>query len=77
MDTDKNVHVASERAKLEFLTVADVAAWLKLPKGTVTRLLHGGQLAGVYFGTRAGWRLRPEDVAAYVARNRQGEETQA
>lgn len=52
-----------ERAR--FLTVAEVAAQLRVSTMTVYRLLKAGQLASVRVGK--SYRVREEDVDRYLA----------
>ena len=54
------------------LTVADVAAQLKVPEQAVRRWLREGRLGGMRLGgTKAGWRIAPSDVARFVEESRQ------
>jgi excisionase family DNA binding protein len=60
------IHLPStshERAR--FLTVAEVAAQLRVSTMTVYRLLKAGQLASVRVGK--SYRVREEDVDRYLA----------
>ena len=54
---------ASPRAR--FLTVAEVAAILRVSTMTVYRLIKAGELPSVRVGK--SYRLREDDVDAYVA----------
>jgi excisionase family DNA binding protein len=47
-----------------FLTVAEVARYLRVSNMTVYRLINGGQLAAVRVGR--GYRIREEDVTRYL-----------
>lgn len=49
----------------EYMTAREVAALLRLPERTVSRLLNSGQLPGIYAGTQEGWRVRREDVLSF------------
>ncbi len=49
----------------EFLTVAEVAALLRMPEPTIRRMLKDGRLPGIYGGTRGGWRIRRADLATW------------
>ena len=49
----------------EYLTVADVAALLKLSEKTVYRLAQRGELPG--FKAGGSWRFRRRDVDAWAA----------
>lgn len=54
------------------LTVADVAAQLKVPEQAVRRWLREGRLGGMRLGgTKAGWRIAPSDVERFVQESRQ------
>lgn len=49
----------------EYLTVADVAALLKLSEKTVYRLAQRGALPG--FKAGGSWRFRRQDIDAWTA----------
>lgn len=51
---------------VEYLTVSEVAAILRMPERSVLRLLKEGRLPGAYGGTRAGWRIRRSDVETWT-----------
>jgi excisionase family DNA binding protein len=53
--------------KDEWLTVAEVAAALRLHPDTVRRLLRRGQLKGSFIGGRGGYRIAASDVEAFMA----------
>lgn len=54
------------------LTVADVAAQLKVPEQAVRRWLRDGRLEGIRLGgTKAGWRIEPSAIARFIEQNRQ------
>ena len=54
------------------LTVNDVADRLRLSVFTVRELLKDGRLRGFRFGgTKAGWRVTEEDLAAFIAAARE------
>ena len=46
MATEPEIHLA----QVQFLTVAEVAAMMRVSKMTVYRLVHGGELAAVRVG---------------------------
>jgi excisionase family DNA binding protein len=50
---------------LEFLTVAEAAALVRLPERTISRMLKTGKLPGIFAGTRNGWRIRRDDLMAW------------
>ncbi len=54
-----------DHAKARFLTVAEVAALLRVSNMTVYRLISGGELAAVRVGK--SYRLREDDVDRYLA----------
>lgn len=49
-----------------WLTVADVARRLDVTEETVRRLLRRGELPGMRISRRSGWRVRAEDVDAFI-----------
>ncbi len=51
----------------EFMTVAEVAARMRVSKMTVYRLLHGGDLPAVRVGR--SFRVREEDVDEYLRKS--------
>ena len=55
----------SEHARARFLTVAEVAALLRVSNMTVYRLISGGQLAAVRVGK--SYRIREDDIDKYLA----------
>ncbi len=48
------------------LTVEDVAKRLRMGPETVRRYLRSGELKGIRFGYKAGWRVTEEDLAAFI-----------
>ncbi|GAA2009916.1 MULTISPECIES: helix-turn-helix domain-containing protein [Nocardioides] len=50
-----------------FLTVAEVAAMMRVSKMTVYRLVHNGDLAAVRVGR--SFRVREEDANEYIRRS--------
>ena len=58
--------MAQLSAQARFLTVAEVAAIVRVSTMTVYRLIKAGDLAAVRVGK--SYRLREEDVDAYLAR---------
>ena len=57
--------VSQSHERARFLTVAEVAAQLRVSTMTVYRLLKAGQLASVRVGK--SYRVREEDVDRYLA----------
>ena len=51
---------------VEWLTVEEVAARLRVTPRTVRGWLQDGRLSGRNIGGRAGWRVRQEDVDAFM-----------
>jgi len=51
----------------KFLTVAEVAAMMRVSKMTVYRLVHSGELAAVRVGR--SFRVKKEDVDEYLRRS--------
>ena len=51
----------------EFYTVKEVAALLRVHPVSVGDWLRAGELRGVAFGGRTGWRIEAEDLEAFVA----------
>jgi len=65
------------RESAALLTVADVAARLRVPPDRVRAWLKSGQLAGIRLGgRRTGWRITPAAVDAMLTALRQGVERQ-
>ena len=52
------------------LTVEDVAERLQVNEQTVRRWLREGELTGVPFGGRTGWRISEADLQAFLDRRR-------
>lgn len=50
------------------LTVAEVATRFGVGEPTVRRWIAAGELPALCLGGRAGYRIRPEDVAAFERR---------
>ena len=57
------------------LTVDQVAERLQVNEYTVRRWLREGQLEGVPFGGRTGWRVKEKDLQAFLDRRREQGET--
>lgn len=51
-------------SEAKFLTVAEVAAMMRVSKMTVYRLVHGGDLPAVRVGR--SFRVREEDANEYI-----------
>ena len=50
----------------EWLTVAEVAALLRLHPETIRRFLRRGELVGHDFGGRGGYRIRRVDLDRFI-----------
>ena len=57
----------SEQPERDWLTVAQVAAWLQVHEETVRRWIREGHLPVLNLGKKAGYRLRPADLDAFIA----------
>ncbi len=55
------------------LTVDQVAERLQVNEQTIRRWLREGELTGVPFGGRTGWRIGEEDLQAFLDRRRMAE----
>ena len=53
-------------------TVEEIAERLKVTEQTVRRWLRDGSLIGRNFGGRTGWRIREQEVNAFLARSPEG-----
>ena len=74
--TSEPVGVTQSLSRLgEILTPNEVAAYLKVPKKTVYKLLQSGELAGFKAGKH--WRVARDDLGAWIASKSQknGERT--
>lgn len=49
------------------MTVGDVAEMCQVHRKTVTRAIWSGRLRAARLGARGAYRLRPDDVAQWVA----------
>jgi excisionase family DNA binding protein len=49
-------------------TVEEIAERLKVTDQTVRRWLKNGELVGTNFSGRTGWRIREQDVNAFLAK---------
>jgi len=54
-------------SEVKFLTVAEVAAMMRVSKMTVYRLVHGGELPAVRVGR--SFRVAQEDVDEYLRKS--------
>ncbi len=53
---------------MELLTVDEVAQILKLSPYTIREMLKDGRLQGVKMSKRGQWRIRREDLEAYLGK---------
>ena len=51
----------------EWLTVKDVATYLKVAEETVRRWVRDGELPALTLGRKAGFRIRETDLQAFIA----------
>jgi excisionase family DNA binding protein len=49
-----------------WLTVADIADQLQVDEQTVRRWIRGGKLVARQLGGKAGYRIRPGDLRAFL-----------
>ncbi len=49
-----------------YFTAAEVAHLLRVHVVTVRGWLRSGELKGLSFGARTGWRIRAEDLEAFI-----------
>ena len=54
----------------KFLTVEDIVRALDVHEQTVRRWLKSGELRGINFGGKTGWRILPEDFQAFIDHRR-------
>ena len=59
----------------QLLTVEQVAERLQVNEQTVRRWLREGELTGIPFGGRTGWRMSEEDLQAFLDRRRTTEDS--
>ena len=67
MATERIGADAERLGELRFLTVAEVAAMMRVSKMTVYRLVHGGELPAVRVGR--SFRVTEEDVNEYLRKS--------
>jgi excisionase family DNA binding protein len=60
-------HPPGDISDVKFLTVAEVAAMMRVSKMTVYRLVHGGELPAVRVGR--SFRVTEEDVNEYLRKS--------
>jgi excisionase family DNA binding protein len=53
---------------VELYTVDEAAAILRLNADTIRRLLREGRLPGIKIGAGQQWRVRKDDLDAYISR---------
>ena len=56
-----------ERETADYLTAAEVAAYLRVSTATVYRWLEAGKIPGAQVGKRT-WRIRASDLEEYLGR---------
>lgn len=57
----------SDHDEREWRTVAQVAGLFQVHEETVRRWIRDGQLPVLDLGKKAGYRIRPEDLDAFIA----------
>ena len=62
-----NLPGESNVSDVKFLTIAEVAAVMRVSKMTVYRLVHGGELPAVRVGR--SFRVSEKDVNTYIERS--------
>ena len=60
-------HEPGDISEVKFLTVAEVAAMMRVSKMTVYRLVHGGELPAVRVGR--SFRVTEDDVNEYLRKS--------
>jgi excisionase family DNA binding protein len=60
-------HTPGDISEVKFLTVAEVAATMRVSKMTVYRLVHSGELPAVRVGR--SFRVTEEDVNEYLRKS--------
>jgi excisionase family DNA binding protein len=60
-------HLSGDISEVKFLTVAEVAATMRVSKMTVYRLVHGGDLPAVRVGR--SFRVTEDDVNEYLRKS--------
>jgi excisionase family DNA binding protein len=50
----------------EWLTVQEVATYLRMNPATIRKWLREGRLRGISFGGPAGWRIRREELERFI-----------
>ncbi|WP_246187010.1 helix-turn-helix domain-containing protein [Microlunatus speluncae] len=67
MHSGKPRPAASDLAGVKFMTVAEVAAIMRVSKMSVYRLIHSGELEAARFGR--SFRVAESDVDAYLRKS--------
>lgn len=60
-------HTPGDMSEAHFLTIAEVAAKMRVSKMTVYRLVHGGELPAVRVGR--SFRVTEDDVNEYLRKS--------
>ena len=60
-------HTPGDMSDAQFLTIAEVAAKMRVSKMTVYRLVHGGELPAVRVGR--SFRVTEDDVNEYLRKS--------
>ena len=56
----------------DWFTVEQIAARLQVAERTVRRWLTDGDLKGINFSGRTGWRIRGRDLDAFIQQRERG-----
>jgi excisionase family DNA binding protein len=59
-----------EQKEEKYLTVDEVADELRVTDETVRRWLRAGQIVGLNFGRKAGWRIDRADFEDFVRKSK-------
>ena len=60
-------NTSGDMSEVKFLTIAEVAAMMRVSKMTVYRLVHGGELPAVRVGR--SFRVTEDDVDEYLRKS--------
>lgn len=55
-----------EQQQERWLTTQDIVEMLSVHPDTVRRWLRSGELKGYDLGGKAGWRVKPSDLEAFI-----------
>lgn len=69
------MHMATDEAPERLLTVEDIRQRLQVNPQSVRKWLRDGELRGIRFGRRGGWRVREADFQAFLRKRSGGQYT--